>query len=323
MIPIEDENPTYNRAWVVYALFLLNIMVFGLEVKLAVEGNFESFVYDYAAIPREIARGQSLHTLFTSMFLHAGFLHIAGNMLFLYIFGNNIEDILGRKRFILFYMTSGVAASLLQVAVDPASEIPMLGASGAIAGILGAYFYIYPKANIKSVLVIGFPFNIFYHLYRGLARIPAYILIGIWLLVQLFPGFLSLLNGITGGIAYFAHIGGFITGIVLIRHISTDLDLARRKQQIYEGICARKIERKRKPWVAERQEDTENIHQLLKLIAETRGVTLKDAAGRLGVSEEEIRAYAECLGDGEYMVVADESTNPRLLPTKKCIREYG
>ncbi|MBN2014383.1 MAG: rhomboid family intramembrane serine protease [Candidatus Altiarchaeota archaeon] len=246
MIPIEDENPTYSRAWVVYALLVLNILVFWFEINLAVEGDVEAFVYSYGATPKEIASGQALHTIFTSMFLHVGLLHIAGNMLFLYIFGNNIEDVLGKKRFIFFYLISGVGASLFQVLIDPGSEIPMLGASGAIAGVLGAYFYIYPKANVKSVLLIGFPFNVFYHLYRGLARIPAYLLIGFWFLMQLFPGFMSLQYGFMGEIAYFAHIGGFLTGILLIKYISTDLDIARRKQQIYEGICALKSERMRK-----------------------------------------------------------------------------
>lgn len=327
MIPIEDENPTYSRAWVVYILILLNVLFFLLEVALVVEGNFEAIIYDYVAVPKEIVRGQALHTLFTSMFLHVGFMHLAGNILFLYIFGNNIEDVLGKRRFILFYLISGVAASLFQVMVDPDSEIPMLGASGAIAGVLGAYFYIYPKANIKSVLVIGFPFNVFYHLYRGFARIPAYILIGFWLLVQLFPGFLSLQNGITGGIAYFAHIGGFITGIVLIRHISTDLDIARRKQQIHEGICARKIEKKRKAMKklkeAKRQADNSNLHLLLKSLAKTDGIKLKEAAEKLDLDEEKIQDYVECLLEGGYAVLVDDSPNPGLQPTKKCITEYG
>jgi membrane associated rhomboid family serine protease len=144
------------------------------------------------------------------MFLHGGFMHIFGNMLYLHIFGNNIEDIMGRKRFTVFYIVSGLAASLLQIYVNPSSSVPNLGASGAIAGVLGAYLVTFPRAKVDTIVFLGY--------FIRWVRLPAVIVLGFWFIIQLFSGIGSLAYHTPdkGGIAFFAHIGGFIAGMVLV-----------------------------------------------------------------------------------------------------------
>lgn len=210
MMPLYDENPTERRPVVTYGLIVLNIAVFVYELLMAVGGELEGFVYSYGLIPVMVMEGEALHTLLTSMFLHGGLLHIAGNMLFLYIFGDNIEDIMGRKRFLLFYLLSGFAASGLQLYISSSSTIPNLGASGAIAGVLGAYLVTYPRAKVHTVVFLGF----FIHW----IRLPALVLLGFWFVLQLFSGTVTMgaSNMESGGVAYFAHVGGFVAGMLLI-----------------------------------------------------------------------------------------------------------
>jgi membrane associated rhomboid family serine protease len=153
-------------------------------------------------------------TIFTSMFLHGGLFHVGGNMLYLWIFGNNVEDTLGHGRFLLFYLLSGVAAAMAQTFMGPASPVPMIGASGAVSGVLGAYLLLFPHANVLTLIVFGF--------FIRLVRVPALIVLGFWVVVQFLNGFLAVGveaargHGGGGGVAWFAHIGGFLAGVVLL-----------------------------------------------------------------------------------------------------------
>lgn len=210
MFPIKDDNPTKSKPIVTYLLIFLNIAVFAYEVLLDLQNQLEGFIYAYALIPRDILSGR-LYTLLTSMFMHGGVMHILGNMWYLWIFGDNIEDIMGRKRFLGFYLLSGLAASALQVYVNPSSTIPNLGASGAIAGVLGAYLVTFPRARVYCIIVFGF--------FIRWVALPAVLVLFLWFVLQLFSGIGSLayLADDQGGVAYFAHIGGFIAGVVLVK----------------------------------------------------------------------------------------------------------
>ncbi|HOI45204.1 MAG TPA: rhomboid family intramembrane serine protease [Candidatus Aminicenantes bacterium] len=212
-IPLRDENPGGRFPIVTLFLVTLNTALFLASVFS--EKGLEYFALTYGAIPFEISHFVSLPgsvplapplTLFTSMFLHGSFFHLAGNMLYLWIFGNNIEESLGAVKFLLFYVASGLAAGLSQVAFSPNSQIPMIGASGAIAGVLGAYFILYPHARVQTL--------VFLFIYIRVVPIPAAVLLGIWFLMQL-------LNvGMGGGVAWFAHLGGFLAGVVLIKWLA-------------------------------------------------------------------------------------------------------
>jgi membrane associated rhomboid family serine protease len=204
MIPLKDENPTKNFPILTFLFLALNVIVFIYGVNLA---THPSLLYeDYALIPYQLAHHPltAYPTLYTSMFLHAGIGHLGGNMLYLWIFGNNIEAVLGKFRFILFYFACGTIASLGHFATDMDSQIPMVGASGAISGILGAYLILFPFARIKTFIFLG--------IYWTIARVPAIALLLIWIGLQIW-------NSVTtdaGGTAWFAHIGGFVAGVLLI-----------------------------------------------------------------------------------------------------------
>ena len=204
MLPVQDFRPTKIFPVVTYTIIAVNILVFLLEIFLEMTGNLEWFYYTFAIIPANIAEGKQIYTLITAMFMHGGYAHIFGNMLYLHIFGNNVEDSMGSKRFIIFYLLCGLAASFAQIFIDPTSTIPNLGASGAIAGVLGAYLIMYPKERIGTLL--GYAY----------VRIPAVFVLLFWFVLQLFSGFLSLGDTSAGGIAFFAHIGGFVAGLILI-----------------------------------------------------------------------------------------------------------
>ncbi|MBN2248222.1 MAG: rhomboid family intramembrane serine protease [Coriobacteriia bacterium] len=211
MIPIRDENPTRSIPWVTLALIAANIGVFIYEYTLGTQG-LQAFWARWSIVPaRLLADPFSPHqiaTIFTSMFMHAGWIHLIGNMLYLWIFGNNIEDRLGAVRFIAFYLVSGVAAAAAQIVTAPASTVPMLGASGAVAGVLAAYLLLYPGASIVTIIPVFF--------FIEVARVPAYLVIGFWFVLQLGSGLASLgAAATTGGTAWFAHIGGFVAGLVL------------------------------------------------------------------------------------------------------------
>ena len=201
MIPLRDYNPTRRRSLITWGLILIN---FGVYFYLAQNPVMnENAIAQYAVIPADITAGRHLGTLITSMFLHASLLHVGGNMLFLWIFGNNVEDKLGEIKFLVIYFAAGIAGSLLQVYITPTSTVPMLGASGAISGILAAYVLYFPRARVLTFIVPFF-----------FITISAYLVIGYWIGLQLFDAFLGL--GVTGGgVAYFAHIGGFASGLIL------------------------------------------------------------------------------------------------------------
>ena len=204
MIPLKDENPTKNFPVLTLIFLALNIGVFIYGVNLPVH---PSVLYEnYALIAYELVHHpiNAYSTIYTSMFMHAGIGHLGGNMLYLWIFGNNIEDVLGRFRFILFYFVCGTIAALGHIATDMDSQIPMVGASGAISGILGAYLILFPFARIKTFIFLG--------IFWTITRIPAIILLLIWIGLQIWN---SALTG-AGGTAWFAHIGGFVAGVLLI-----------------------------------------------------------------------------------------------------------
>ncbi|AFY76864.1 MAG: rhomboid family intramembrane serine protease [Hydrococcus sp. C42_A2020_068] len=221
MVPLHDNNPTRITPYLTYTLIGINVFVFLHELSLSPQ-QLEQFFYTYGVVPRELTASlssgdtdriisQSL-TLVTSQFLHGGFLHIAGNMLFLWVFGNNIEDQLGRIKYLIFYLTCGVLAALTQWFFSMQSGVPAIGASGAIAGVLGAYIIRFPKAQILTLVPLGF--------FLTTIRIPAVFFLGFWFVQQALYGVASLqapanigMEG--GGIAYWAHAGGFVFGAIL------------------------------------------------------------------------------------------------------------
>ncbi len=216
MIPIKDDAPRYSFPYVTIAIIIINTAVFIYEMSLGYRG-MSRFIYSVAAIPYEVVNFVDIgpravvmppFTLFTSIFVHGGFFHLAGNMLFLWIFGDNVEDRMGHFRFIVFYLLTGLLASGAHVLVSPDSTAPMIGASGAIAGVLGAYFILFPRANVKTL--------IFLFVFVSIVRIPAVFFLGIWFLFQI------LSSGSGGGIAWYAHIGGFLAGAVLIKFFVRD-----------------------------------------------------------------------------------------------------
>ncbi len=212
MIPIGDENPAHRPPVVTVALILACVAAF--SAQLTIWGGLERSVWRFGLIPAVLTGEARLAvglraapaplTLLTSMFLHGGVLHLAGNLLYLWVFGNNVEDRLGHGRFLLFYAGAGLAAAALQIALDPGSRVPMVGASGAISGVLGAYMVLWPRARVLVFL----PFLPFF-----LPRIPAFWLLGLWFLGQL-GGVLSP-AGEAGGVAFGAHIGGFLAGVLV------------------------------------------------------------------------------------------------------------
>ncbi|NEP46688.1 MAG: rhomboid family intramembrane serine protease, partial [Okeania sp. SIO2H7] len=216
-----DENPTSKTAFVVYGLIVTNVLLFLYEISLS-DIQLRQFFYSWAVVPCQLSNTCSVPlptsqfpewlTLFSSQFLHGGWLHLGGNMLFLWIFGNNVEDCLGHVKFLIFYLACGVLASLSQWFFSSGSAIPTLGASGAIAGVMGAYILRFPKAKVLTLLPIGF--------FITTVRIPAFFFLGFWFLQQAFYGVASLnapanIGMEAGGIAYWAHAGGFVFGAIL------------------------------------------------------------------------------------------------------------
>ncbi len=210
MFPIGDEhNGRVLTPIVNYTLIAINVLVFFYQLTLSEPLLFD-FIRRWGAIPVEIANGQDYFALLTSMFLHGGWLHIIGNMLFLWVFGDNVEDTMGHARYLLFYLLTGFAAGFAQILLDPSSPIPLVGASGAISGVLGAYIVLFPHGKIRTLVLLGF--------FVTVVLVPAWVQIGLWALLQFFNGFASL--GVpteeSGGVAYWAHIGGFVAGALLI-----------------------------------------------------------------------------------------------------------
>ena len=212
MIPIADENPKGFIPFINYLLIATNLAVFVFLMPESVK-ELENFYTTFGLIPQRLTSNPlNLHayiTIFTSMFLHGGLGHLLGNMLYLWIFGDNIEYLIGHRRYLIFYFTVGIAAAILQMAVRPDSAIPMVGASGAISGVLGAYLLKFPKNRVSILFFIIIIIRII--------RVPAIIVLSIWFIFQLFSGYYSLVPGMEGGVAYFAHIGGFAAGFILIK----------------------------------------------------------------------------------------------------------
>ena len=206
MFPIRDHNPSGRLPFVTYALIVINVAVFLYSWPLGGEpARLAAFFSDWALFPNRVSQGQDIQGLFTSMFLHGGLMHLAGNMLFLWIFGDNLEDEMGHVGFTIFYILGGLGAGLAQVISSPASGIPTVGASGAIAAVMGGYLLLYPKARVDILLILVIFFRIF--------SVPAWLMLGLWFLLQLVNG--VAIDPETGGVAYWAHAGGFIVGLVL------------------------------------------------------------------------------------------------------------
>lgn len=207
MFPIRDHNPSGRTPYVVYALLALNILVYlyGLATQPDNRAVWE-FYNAWAVVPAEIQAGQAYYTLITSIFIHGGFMHLAGNMLFLWIFGDNLEDELGHVKFLGFYLLCGIGAGLVHVIFGPGSRVPTVGASGAIAGVMGAYLLLFPKAKVDILIIIVIFFKIF--------PIPAWIMLVLWFAMQFFGGLGA--NPDAGGVAYWAHAGGFVIGLIMI-----------------------------------------------------------------------------------------------------------
>jgi len=208
MLPIQDEIRAHRFPFVNYSLIALNIIVFILELMAG--PSLETALYEIALIPANVTAGFDLgdmKAIFTSMFLHAGLSHLLGNMLYLWIFGDNVEDRLGHFWYLVFYLAGGIMAAFAHVALNPNSVIPTVGASGAIAAVLGAYLILFPQVKVLTFVPIGF--------FLRLTLLPASLLLGFWFVLQLFNGLLTLGLADMGGTAFWAHIGGFVFGVLI------------------------------------------------------------------------------------------------------------
>ena len=241
MFPYKDENPTERAAVVTVAIIIANVLAFILVQGAGTEGALARSVCDFGLIPGEIlhtakpgsgvelAKGMvclidpvpKYWTVLTSMFMHGGWFHLIGNMLFLWVFGNNIEDATGHGRFLVFYLLCGVAAAAAQTFINPNSIVPMVGASGAISGVLGAYLLLYPKVRVHTLIILP--------IYITTVTLPAWVMLGYWILLQVLSGLVSLNELEKGsGVAFFAHVGGFIAGLLLVKLFAPE-DVLRRR----------------------------------------------------------------------------------------------
>lgn len=214
MFPLHDDNPTRSFPFITIILIVACVLIFMWQLSLGKNGQtavyifgaIPALIFGFKSLPPEAALIPAWATAFTSMFLHGGWMHLLGNMLYLWIFGNNIEDAMGKKRFIVFYLLCGLAALFANALPDPQSTIPMIGASGAISGVLGAYLLLFPHARV----LVAIPFGIFIHT----TRLAAGWVLGFWFVLQIVNSMLT--SGQQGGVAWGAHIGGFVAGMVLI-----------------------------------------------------------------------------------------------------------
>jgi len=222
MFPISDDNPTFDRPYATYFLFGLNIAAWLLLQGAGFGTQLDSSVCSYGLIPSELFGGAQIGvcdtrnnlgalSVISSMFMHGSWMHIAGNMLFLWVFGDNVEDVMGPIKFIVFYLLGGITAAAFQVFSDPSSSIPMVGASGAIGAVMGGYLLLYPKARIKMFIFIFIFFTTF--------RVPAFVMLGYWIAVQMISA--VSVQSATGGVAFWAHIGGFAFGAITV-HLFKD-----------------------------------------------------------------------------------------------------
>lgn len=219
MIPISDEGArSHQFPLVTVAIIAANAVVFLYQMTLG-DRLLQQFVLAYGVVPLELTTGRDLpptiplplwFPLLSSMFMHGGWMHIIGNMLYLWVFGDNIEDTLGHLTYLVFYLVCGLAAAGAQILADTSSRVPSIGASGAVAGVLGAYLLLFPGNRVNSLLFLGY--------FVRVVQLPALLVLGFWIVLQLFSGLLSL--GVETGVAYWAHIGGFAAGIVLIAPVA-------------------------------------------------------------------------------------------------------
>jgi membrane associated rhomboid family serine protease len=217
MFPLKDDNPTQITPFVTWLLIALSTIVFLYQISLGPRRE-QLFAFQYGAIPSVVIGDQILPpgiaaippalSVFTGMFLHGGWMHLIGNMWFLWIFGNNIEEAMGRLRYLIFYLACGFLASWSHILSNPDSNIPMVGASGAIAGVLGAYIMLYPRARVWTLIFLGF--------FSRLMYIPAGIILGYWFLIQVVSGGSAIGRQNAGGVAFWAHVGGFLAGVALV-----------------------------------------------------------------------------------------------------------
>jgi len=217
LFPIKDENPSSTTPIINIILVLANIVVF-FFLFFFYGADYNNVIVDYGMVPIYVLKGKRLYTLFTSMFLHGGFMHLFGNMVYLYIFGDNIEDAFGHFRYLLFYLICGVVADfthILSLTTKVELSVPTIGASGAISGVLSAYLLLYPRAKILTLVFYGWAF---------LTAVPAIFFLGFWFLMQ----WLFAVFGVGGGVAYWAHIGGFVAGLVLA-------PIFRRRKKLFEA----------------------------------------------------------------------------------------
>lgn len=238
MIPIRDDNPTRTTPYVVYTLIALNVLIFLID-RIGATGPVGG-LWGFAMIPYEIWTGNNIQiaigqyiippspepvyvTIVSSMFLHGGFLHLAGNMLYLWIFGNNIEDVLGHVKFLIFYLIGGIIAALAHIVSNPMSQVPTVGASGAIAAVLGAYMILFPNSKVTTLIFIG--------IFVTTAAVPAVVVLGLWIFLQFIS--VALGGGMTpgGGVAYWAHIGGFLAGVIGILLLGGKTLIVRQRRQ--------------------------------------------------------------------------------------------
>jgi membrane associated rhomboid family serine protease len=227
MFPIRDDNPNFLKPYATWGLIAANVAAWLLVQGLGSEPALSGSVCRLGLIPAEVlglvppgvagfemapgvvcafGEGGAWHTVLTSMFLHGGWLHLIGNMWFLWIFGNNVEDAMGHTRFVVFYLLSGIAAAALQTATNPGSTIPMVGASGAIGGVMGAYVLMYPRVHVHLLIILGF--------YVTTIAVPAVFMLGYWFVLQVLSGSMSV-GAEGGGVAFWAHVGGFVAGALL------------------------------------------------------------------------------------------------------------
>ena len=243
MFPYRDDNPTVITPYVTIGIIALNVIVWVVVQGLGTAGPLMRSVCELGLVPGEFLRtappgtGTPLgpgmmcvvdaepnyFTIVSSMFLHGGWFHLIGNMMFLWVFGNNIEDSMGHVKFVLFYLISGVAAALAQMTVNPDSTIPMVGASGAVSGVLGGYILLYPHARIYTLLFLGF--------FVTTIQLKAWVMLGYWIALQILSGLPALAgaNRSGGGVAFFAHIGGFVAGLVFVKLFETREHRERRR----------------------------------------------------------------------------------------------
>lgn len=213
LLPLHDDNPLkrIRFGYLTVAFIAACVAVFLYQLSLPAKevtrfvyafGAIPSVVFGLKALPAEIAQVPANVTLVTSMFLHGSLMHLVGNMLFLWVLGDNVEDALGHARFVVFYLLSGIAAALSHAAIEPGSTVPMIGASGAISGVIGAYLMLHPRAPIKTLV------------FRFIVRLPAFVVLGIWIVFQFLNAYVA--GPTQGGVAWWAHIGGFIAGLILV-----------------------------------------------------------------------------------------------------------